>query len=70
MGEALKTLDDYLYDIEERAAIETENGATEESRMFSIQRERKIIRDALVASGMGLMDANTKVMQLEREAGL
>ena len=66
----MKTFEDYLYDIEERAAIETENGATEASRCNSIQTERRTIRDALVASGMGLLESNIKVVQLEREAGL
>lgn len=68
--EVMKTLEDYLYDIEERAAIEMENGATEESRSSSIQSQRRVIRDALVASGMGLLEANMEVVQLERKAGL
>lgn len=66
----MKTPQDYLYEIEERAAIETENRATELSRLSSIQTERRRIRDALVAQGMGLLEANMEVVKLERKAGL
>lgn len=59
-------LADIKYRLEERAAIECENGATEAQRLASVQSERKLIRDSLKPE-LGLLGANMAVMELEKE---
>lgn len=60
-------IDEALSLLEERAAIEEENKATEAQRIKSIQEERRRIRDALVGD-LSLHQANIKVMELEKQA--
>ena len=60
-------LADIKYRLEERAAIEYENGATESQRAASVQSERRLIRDELKTES-GVLEANRLVLELEKEA--
>lgn len=59
-------LQDIKYRIEERAAIEYEDGVSEAQRASSVQFERKTIRDALTGE-LTLLEANRAVLELEKE---
>jgi len=61
--------EDILYLLEERAAIEAENGATEAERLKSIQSERKRLVNVLRAD-MGLLNANIEIARLEEIANV
>ncbi len=67
LDKVMKTLEDYQYDFDERAAIEHENNAIQFERARSKQAESKRIRNELIANGMSFIEAAMAVKRMQQQ---